>query len=123
MVNHAAGRGRRIVLGAGRSILGEHGEVVGPIVHNAVPWPLRWPLLAMRESHARTDSGFSKWPLTSATTRPTEKPKPPNCERIGNTGSSVVSSPMKIGLRPLNSGYFINSPTGPAFLMPGNFVL
>ena len=53
----------------------------------------------MRASQARTDSGLSKCPLTSATMRPTEKPKPPNCEMTPNTGSSVVSSPMKIGLR------------------------
>jgi hypothetical protein len=119
VVDRARGAATRFALGTGRSIFGEDREIVCPVVHGAAPWfSVLWRRLAMRASQPRTDSGFSKWPLTSATTRPTEKPKPPNWDSMGNTGSSVVSSPTKIGVRPLNGGYVISSRTALALLMP-----
>ena len=55
--------------------------------------------------------------------RPTEKPRPPNCEMMPKTGSSVVSSPMKIGLRSANGGRLINSRTAIGFVYAGRLDL
>src|SRR6185312_11522664 len=71
---------------------------------------------AIWSNQARTSSGLLKWPSTPATVRPTENPKPPSCAMTGKTGSSVTSSPMKIGYRLWNGGNFISSATANALL-------
>src|SRR6202043_1756534 len=100
----------------GRAAVADDGEIKPVICHSAEP------SAAMRSSQARTDSGLSKWPLASAKTRPTEKPKPPKREMMPNTGSSVISSPMKIGLRSANGAKLISSHTAPALLMPAGLI-
>src|SRR4029077_17019372 len=99
----------------GRGAVADDGEIEPVIFHSAAPVASA----AMRSSQARTDSGRSKWPLVSAMMRPTEKPRPPNFAMVPNTGSSVTSSPMKIGLRSANGRKPISSHTAAALLIAG----
>src|SRR5262245_19619826 len=71
-----------------------------------------------RARNSRTSLGASKWPATPLALRPTEKATPSKSGMIANTDSSVTSSPMKNGLRPLNGGCVINSRTPLALVKP-----
>ena len=72
----------------------------------------------MRSSQLRTSAGVWKRPSTPATLRPTEIAMPSNSGITANASSSVTSSPMKIGTRPMNGGCAINSRTAVPLLKP-----
>src|ERR1700754_1058804 len=71
-----------------------------------------------RARNSRTSLGASKWPATPLALRPTENPTPSKSGIIANTDSSLTSSPMKNGLRPLKGGCVINSRTPLALVKP-----
>src|SRR6267142_2666040 len=68
--------------------------------------------------NSRTSLGASKCPATPLARRPTEKARPSRSGMIANTVSSVTSSPMKNGRRPLKGSRFINSCTPLALVNP-----
>src|SRR5712671_6916153 len=68
--------------------------------------------------NSRTSLGASKCPATPLARRPTENARPSRSGMIANTVSSVTSSPMKNGRRPLKGSRFINSCTPLALLNP-----
>src|SRR5258705_702065 len=70
------------------------------------------------ERNSRTSLGASKCPATPLARRPTEKASPPISGMIANTLSSVTSSPIKNGRRPLNGSCLINSITPLALVKP-----
>src|SRR6185295_8299253 len=67
----------------------------------------------------RTSRGASNTPASPCTSRPTEKPMPPNSGSTSNAASSVTSSPMKIGLRAANGACRISSRTAVPLLNEG----
>src|SRR5215204_1968820 len=70
------------------------------------------------ERNSRTSLGASKCPRTPLARRPTENERPSRSGMIANTLSSVTSSPMKNGRRPLKGSRVINSLTPVALVKP-----
>src|ERR1044072_3904806 len=80
-----------------------------------------WEARTISPIQRRTSLGVSNIPAMPCTSRPTEKPTPSNSGSTSKAASSVTSSPMKIGLRPLKGICCIKSRTAVPLLNEGCF--
>src|SRR5262249_25140655 len=88
-------------------------------------WPLHGGFVHLQGAasirlarNARTSLGESRCPSTPCARRPTENERPLKSGIIANTDSSVTSSPMNSGRRPLKGVCVMSSRTPLAFVKP-----